>query len=112
MLEIVRQDLPRCNIVRAKGRIDSESVNQLKEAFEAITAAGRYKIVFNMAEVSFMSSAGLTQLIETMKVCKHLNRGNLVLTNLSPNLKDVLDLTGLTAIFTLYNTEVEGVGNF
>lgn len=111
-LAVTTQELRRCDIVRAKGRIDSGTVGELKKGFEAITKANRFKIVFNMEEIKFMSSAGLRQLIETMKTCKRFNRGNLILSDIPNNIKEVLDLAGLTPVFDSYDTEVEAVGSF
>jgi len=111
-LEVSKQELRRCDVVRVKGRVDSGSVGDLKAAFDAITEAGRFKIILNMSQISFMSSAGLRQLIETMKTCKRFNRGDLVLAELPQNLKDVLELAGLNTIFKVYETEVEAVGSF
>jgi hypothetical protein len=48
MLEITTQELRRCDVVRAKGRVDSGTVSDLKAAFDSITEANRFKIVFNM----------------------------------------------------------------
>lgn len=112
MLEISSQKLRRCDVIRAKGRVDSASVGDLKAAFDEITEAGRFKIVLNLSETSFMSSAGLRQLIETMKTCKRFNRGDLVLAELPQNINDVLALAGLNAIFKIYDAEVEAVGSF
>jgi anti-sigma B factor antagonist len=112
MLEITTQELRRCDVVRAKGRVDSGTVSDLKAAFDSITEANRFKIVFNMEEVAFMSSAGLRQMIETMKTCKRFNRGDLILAAVPANMKDVLELAGLTPIFKVYNSEVEAVGSF
>ncbi len=39
----------------------------------------RYRIVFNMENVDFISSAGLRVLISTQKTCKRYNRGELAL---------------------------------
>jgi anti-sigma B factor antagonist len=59
-----------------------------------------------------MSSAGLRQMIETMKVCKRFNRGDLILADVPQSMKDVLELAGLTPIFKIHDTEVEAVGSF
>ena len=79
---------------------------------DSIIKGDRFKIVFNMSEISFMSSAGLRQMIETMKTCRRFNRGNLVLSEAPQNMREVLDLAGLTPIFKFYESEVEAVGSF
>lgn len=112
MLEISSQELRRCDLVTVKGRIDSASASQLKEALTAVTEAGRFKIVLNIADVEFMSSAGLRQLLDSLKTCKRWNRGNLILAEVPSKVKEVLDLAGLMALFTIFDTEVEAVGSF
>jgi len=112
MLEITSQKLRRCDLVKVAGRIDSATTPDLKEVLDSITGAGQHKIVLNLSEVSFLSSAGLRQLLDTQKQCQSLKRGDLVLAEAPQKLKDVLDLAGLTPLFKLYETEVEAVGDF
>ena len=70
-----------------------------------------FEIVCNMSEVSFISSAGLRVLISTQKLCKRYNRGEIVLSNVPENIMAALDLAGFTALFRIFDTEVEAVGN-
>ena len=112
MLEIETKELRRCDLVKINGRVDSASAPELKKALDAITEAGRFKIVLNLAGVDFLSSAGLRQLLDALKTCKRWNRGNLILSETPVAVKDVLTLSGLAALFTLVDTDVEAVGNF
>ena len=112
MLEISVTKLRRCDLVRAKGRIDSATTGQLEKSFLAITDAGRYNIVLNMAEVSFISSAGLNQLVATTKTCTRLKRGRLLLSNIPENIANALALAGLNEVLSSYPTEAEAVGDF
>jgi anti-anti-sigma factor len=112
MLEISVTKLRRCDLIRVKGRIDSETTGELKKALEGITDTGRYNIVFNMSDVAFISSAGLNQLIDTMKTCTRLRRGKLVLSDIPENIASTLALAGLNEVFSCYSTEAEAVGNF
>ncbi len=112
-MEINTKPLRRCDIVTVKGRIDSATAKVLAENLEAITTSGRYNIVLNLKEVSFLSSAGLGELIGTQKKCKQpLNRGELVLAETPKRIKDVLDLAGITPLFKLFEHELEAVGSF
>ena len=112
MLEVSTQELRRCDVVRVKGRVDSSSASELKKALDGITDNNRFKIVINMKDVTFMSSAGLRQMIETVKACKRFNRGSLVLAAVPDNIHGALDLAGLIPVFKIYATEVEAVGSF
>jgi anti-anti-sigma regulatory factor len=51
-------------------------------------------------------------LIDTQSTCKKLNRGELVLAEVPPRIKEVLDLAGLTPLFKIFETETEAVGSF
>lgn len=111
-MEVTIKELRRCDLVVAKGRIDSSTVKDLAEAFDKITDAGRHKIVLNMKDVTYISSAGLSELIDTQNTCKYLKRGELVLAEAPPRIKEVLELAGLTPLFRLFDTEIEAVGSF
>ncbi len=110
-MEIKTVALRRCNLVVAKGRIDTSTVKELSEALAAIKGEGRYNIVLNMKNVTYISSAGLGELIDAQNECKQ-NRGQLVLAAVPQRIKEALDLAGLTPLFTTFDTEVEAVGSF
>ena len=111
-MEVTTKQLRRCDVVVAKGRIDASTVKILSQALKELTEANRYQIVLNMKDVTYISSAGLSELIDTQNTCKQLNRGELVLAEVTSRVKGVLSLAGLTALFKIFDTEVEAVGNF
>jgi anti-anti-sigma factor len=111
-MEVSTKELRRCHLVVAKGRIDTSTVKTLSQALAEIKNAGHYKIVLNMKEVTYISSAGLSELIDTQNTCKYLNRGELVLAEVSPRVREVFNLAGLTPLFKMYDTESEAVGSF
>ena len=65
-----------------------------------------------MKDVTFISSAGLGELVDTQKTCKHLKRGELVLAAVPPQIKEAMDLAGLKPLFKIFDTEVDAVGSF
>lgn len=111
-MEISNTQYKRCDVVKVVGRIDSASAPQLHEEFDKLLEDNHFHIVFNMSDVSFISSAGLRALISTQKNCRRFNRGELVLTNVPENIKAALDLAGFTALFKIFDSEVAAVGNF
>lgn len=111
-MDVTTKKLRRCDLVVAKGRIDAATVDVLAGALNEIKNAGRYKIVLNMKDVAYISSAGLSELIETHNVCKQMRRGELVLAEVPPRIKEVFDLAGLTTLFKLFDTELEAVDHF
>jgi anti-sigma B factor antagonist len=111
-MEVTTQELKRCDLVKATGRIDSNTAPQLAEVFDGINEAGRFRIVFDMSEVDFISSAGLRVLINVQKTCKRWNRGQLVLASVPKRIYEALDLAGFVPLFQLADGVVEAVGGF
>jgi anti-sigma B factor antagonist len=100
------------DLVKVVGRVDSQTSPQLAEALDAITNAGRYKIIIDMSEVEFMSSAGLRVLINTQKNCKRFNRGEVILATVPQRIYDALDLAGFVPLFTFFDEVTAAVGHF
>jgi len=111
-MEVTTKQFKRCDLVKATGRIDSNTAPQLAEALDAINEAGQFKIVFDLSEVDFISSAGLRVMINVQKTCKRWNRGELVLTSVPQRIYEALDLAGFVPLFKFYDDIVEAVGDF
>jgi len=111
-MELSTVDMKRCTLVRLGGRIDGSVAPELGSKLRAIMDSGRYKIVINMADVTYASSACLRELINAWKGCRRWNRGDLRLAEIPPNIDKVLDLTGLKTQFMSFATEAEAVGSF
>jgi anti-sigma B factor antagonist len=110
-MEITHTQYKNCDLVKVKGRIDSYTAPQLAETFNKITDSGRFKVVLDMATLDFMSSAGLRALINTQKVCKRYNRGELVLVGIPENIHAALDLAGFVPLFNIFDDIVTAIGN-
>jgi anti-sigma B factor antagonist len=111
-MEITTTQFKRCDLVKATGRIDSQTAPQLAEAFDAINKAGRFRIVFDMSDLNFVSSAGLRVMIDTQKTCKRFNRGQVVLAGVPERIYEALDLAGFVPLFKLFDDTVKAVGSF
>ena len=111
-MELTTEQFKHCDLVKAAGRIDGQTAPQLAEALNAIIEAGRFKIVFDVSGVDFMSSAGLRVLISVQKVCKRWNRGQLVLVAVPKRIYEVLDLAGLVPLFNIFDDVLHAIGSF
>ncbi len=111
-MEVTTTQYKRCDLVKPTGRIDGSTAPQLEEALKAITEAGRYKLVLDMSDVNFVSSAGWWVLIRTQKTCRRYKRGEVVLACLDPKIRSSLDLVGMGTYFTIYDDVTSAVGNF
>jgi anti-sigma B factor antagonist len=110
-MEITRTNYKRCDVVKAIGRIDSNTAPELEDAFNEIIDKGKTGIVFDMSEVDFISSRGLWVLLETQKACKRGN-GKLVLINVSEDMQQSLDLAGVKHFIDILDDVTAAVGSF
>jgi anti-sigma B factor antagonist len=111
-MEITTTQYKRCDLIMATGRVDSLTAPQLEESMNAILESGRYRIVFDMSEVNFMSSKGWWVIIETQKKCKRYKRGEIVLVNVKEEIRSSLDLVGMGSYFNIYDDVTTAVGIF
>lgn len=111
-MEINHIEFKRCDVVKVSGRVDSATAPRLAEKINEITDAGRFRIVLDLQDLDFISSAGLRVLIGAQKTCKRYNRGEVVLANVQPNILSALDLAGFTPFFKIFDDTVSAVGNF
>lgn len=111
-MDITKKQYRRCDLIKVVGRIDSQTAPEVRETFESITNDGRYRIVFDMNDITFISSVGVWVLLETQKTCKRYNRGDLVIANVNEKIQQTLDLTGLLTFFRIYDDVLDAVGSF
>jgi anti-sigma B factor antagonist len=112
MMEITTQSFKRCDLVIVNGRVDSATSPQLSEALDAITDDGRFKIVIDLKNVDYMSSAGFRALLVAQRTCRRYNRGEVVLSNVPTRVHEALDLAGFTELFKSFDDETAAVGYF
>lgn len=110
-LEISVSDLKRVRLVEVNGRVDSISADELHAVLSAAIDEGRTKIVVDLSNVEYMSSAGLRELVSALKQTQKLN-GDLRLASPSEKVLEVLELAGLDTIFKVHASQVEAVGSF
>ncbi len=105
-------ELKRCVVIKLGGRIDSSKAPELENALRELENQGHYRLVLDMADVEYVSSAFLRVVISHMKSVKRWNRGNLYLAALPPRIEEVFDLAGLLPLFKVYPTVTEAVGDW
>lgn len=111
-MEIKKTLLKRCVLMEVSGKIDSNTAPQLSEQIKTVTDEGNYRLVLDLSNLEFISSAGLWVLNNTRKTCKRYNRGELVLSGVSPKIRSALDLAGFLPYYPIYKDAAEAVGSF
>lgn len=86
-------------VLELEGRIDSGNAPAVLQQF--MEAAGQFtEITLDLALLEYVSSAGLRALLTLYKTMEKKN-GELIFTNVSEGVYEVLELTGFTALMTI-----------
>jgi anti-sigma B factor antagonist len=109
---IANKEIDGVSVVALDGRIVlGEESNSLREKVKSLIAEGKKKIVLNMANVKYIDSAGLGILVAA-HVSAKTQGAALRLSNLGTKFHDVLQLTRLLTVFSVYTTEADAISSF
>nr|QNO51253.1 hypothetical protein IGHJBHOP_00014 [Methanosarcinales archaeon ANME-1 ERB6] len=84
-------------------RFDSRTAEEVETAFTALIEKGTKRLLCDFSMTKYISSAGLRVLLSTAKKLQK-SGGPLVLCSLSPNVREVFEIAGLTPLFTIYDS--------
>ena len=83
----------------------------LKDKINSVIHQGHRNLVLNLAEVPYVDSAGLGQMVATLHTVKRQG-GTLKLLNLTKRIEDLLSITKLLTVFASYDNEREALDSF
>ena len=99
------------SVMMVKGRIDSDTAPQFDSALSNLINDHQSKIVLNMHEVEFLSSAGLRAMVKALKGAQSFG-GNLHLASVSQPIEVILRTVGMLQMFKMFSTSEEAVAGF
>ena len=110
-MNITEREEKGASVFTLEGRIDSQGAISLDEALQAAVSAGKHKMVLDMAEVNYISSAGLRTLADI--ITKNTEKGgDLKLVALHRKVLRVFRIIGFDKLFPLYDTVKEAIADF
>ncbi|SRR5216683_6695804 len=99
-------------IVDISGRIVlGEESAALRDLVSDLLNKQHRQILFNLAEVNYIDSAGLGSLVSAFTSVRK-QKGELKLLNLTHKVQDVMQITKLYTVFDITNDETESVKSF
>jgi anti-sigma B factor antagonist len=111
-LKMTNREVDGVSVVALDGRIVlGEESNALREKVKSLIAEGKKKVVLNMANITFIDSAGLGTLVAAHHSAKSQGAA-LKLAHLGSKFQEVLQITKLLTVFDVYNSEAEAVASF
>jgi anti-anti-sigma factor len=98
MLDVTTTTAPQHTLVEVRGEVDAASCNDLAQALDAATEAGR-DLVVEVSGVTFIDSSGLRTLLHAHQT---LGEGaTLQVRGADATFKRLLDITGLDSVFNI-----------
>ncbi|SRR6266542_2427059 len=111
-MEITERTVDDVTVLAVKGRIILEvDVHPLRTAVDRLVEQGRLKLVLDLQEATYIDSAGVGVLVAKY-VSVHRRGGTIKLLHLGPRVRRVLEITKLTGVFEIFESEDEAVRSF
>jgi anti-sigma B factor antagonist len=111
-LKITDREVEGVTVEALEGRVVlGEESTALREKVKSLLAAGKKKIVLNMADVSYIDSSGLGTLVAAHSSASTQGAA-LKLSNLGAKFREILQVTKLLTVFEVYPTEAAAIQSF
>jgi anti-sigma B factor antagonist len=99
-------------IIDVAGRITlGENTTAFRNVIRDQTAGGRRKILLNLADVTYIDSSGIGELISAYTTVQHLG-GTVKLLNLTKRVYDLLHITKIYTVFEVFDDKGKAVRSF
>ena len=111
-MKFTTREVGGVTIVDLSGKITlGEGGLTLREEVHKLLAEGKKKIVLNLADVNYIDSSGLGELVSAYTAVKNAG-GELKLLNLTSKVRDLLVITKLVTVFDVKDDEASAVSSF
>ena len=98
-------------VVDMAGRLDSQTSGVAGDRMTEIVQSDSRKIVLNLQDLEYVSSAGLRIILRASKLLQGLG-GELRICNATGLVRQVLDSAGFSSLLMTYDTEKDAVSSF
>ena len=110
-MEITTNESGSVMVLYLNGRLDLASGAGLKEQIKSFMSEQKCSLHLNLKDVDFINSSGLGVLVSIMKEIR-MQKGRLTLSNMASYVKEIFEITQLSHIFEIYETEEEAVRSY
>ncbi|NWF85976.1 MAG: STAS domain-containing protein [Bryobacteraceae bacterium] len=99
-------------VIDAAGRITlGEGSSAFRDSIKDLVSKGSRKMLLNLAEVSYIDSSGIGELVSGFTTVSNAG-GSLKLLNLTKRIQDLLQITKLYTIFEVFDDEAAALATF
>ena len=83
----------------------------LKDTVRRLVARGAQKVVLNFSDVAYMDSVGVSAIVRSHLALRQ-GGGQLKLLHVPRRIADLFAVTGLTAVFEMFDVDSEAIASF
>lgn len=111
-LKVHTREVSGITVLDLNGKITlGEGGTILRDAVRSQMSQGIQRILLNLADVTYIDSAGLGELTSAYTSMKNRN-GQLKLLNLTKRVHDLMQITKLYTVFDVFDDEEAAIGSF
>jgi anti-sigma B factor antagonist len=111
-MKVATRQVDGVTILDLSGRITlGEGSVTLRDAVRDALAKGSRKILLNLADISYIDSSGIGEMVSAFTSVKNAG-GELKLLNLTRKVHDLLQITKLYTVFDVKDDEAKAVSSF
>jgi anti-anti-sigma factor len=96
-------------VVSIGGRMDAVTTPEIDKKLYDLLESGEKRLVVDLKDLGYISSAGLRSLLATAKKLKAV-QGEMAFANLRGPVKDVFEISGFYSIFKVFDSVAEAIG--
>ena len=110
-MEITTRDVNDVKVVQIEGELDTGSSPNAQNQLDQLRGQGVKKILLDLTNLDFISSAGLRVLLATAQELKE-DGGDLRVCNLNREVKEVFDISGFSTLLMVFDNEAKALTGF
>ena len=96
------------SIMALSGRMDATTTPEFENAAKALLNAGKNRVVVDMADLEYISSAGLRGILGLVKALRAAS-GKLAFCSLQPMAAEVFRISGFNAMLTVCGSRADAL---
>lgn len=111
-MKIETRTIGDVRILDCSGKITlGEGTMTVRNTVRDILKNNGKKIILNLADVNYIDSSGIGELVSTYTTVTS-NGGQLILLNLTKKIQELLAITKLLTVFQVYDSEQDAISSF
>lgn len=100
------------HVLDCSGKITlGEGTMAIRNTVREVVKNGGKKIILNLSDVNYIDSSGIGELVSTYTTVTNAG-GQLKLLNLTKKIQELLSITKLLTVFSVYQSEQDAIASF